>query len=225
TNVSSAVRSGTSSARSNNTTNSVRRRRFSSAGRCLRWSISHITPTQGLKAFLHALLISGTLLSLSLASNKKIKAQGWKYVALFIRRAQALRYLNKAALGEIVAALERAPRELVSPAGERWKKREELAAKVGKKGQNEEEGEGEVDGLGLRQDEPELQPLLDEIPLMPAAPLLRLKTSTLEFLAQGVRASELRHLSLRRNKISKLLHSYSIRGPSTRRDRPMVTRV
>ncbi|CAD6984790.1 unnamed protein product [Tilletia controversa] len=84
----------------------------------------------GLKAFLHALLISGTLLSLSLASNKKIKAQGWKYVALFIRRAQALRYLNKAALGEIVAALERAPRELVSPAGERWKKREELAAKT-----------------------------------------------------------------------------------------------
>ncbi|CAD6944496.1 unnamed protein product [Tilletia controversa] len=194
---------------------------------------------EGLKAFLHALLISGTLPNLSLASNKKIKAQGWKYVALFIRRAQALRYLdlsenvlNKAALGEIVAALERAPRELVSPAGERRKKREE-AAKVGEKGEGEEEGKRE--GLGLGQDEPEFQPLLDEIPLMPAAPLLRsydnpsppssslsastptahysqlsslrlencsLKTSTLELLAQGVRASELRHLSLRRNKIS-----------------------
>ncbi|KAE8219510.1 hypothetical protein CF319_g6812, partial [Tilletia indica] len=32
--------------------------------------------------------------NLSLASNKKIKLQGWKYVALFIRRASALRYLD-----------------------------------------------------------------------------------------------------------------------------------
>ncbi|KAE8211212.1 hypothetical protein CF327_g5018 [Tilletia walkeri] len=192
---------------------------------------------EGLKAFLHALLISGTLPNLSLASNKKIKLQGWKYVALFIRRASALRYLdlsenalNKVALGEIVSALERAPKELVSPAGERRKKKEAKQLDV---------EDGGVEGLGLRkvddaeeEEEPELQPLLDEIPLMPVASLLRsydassstssittptahysqlsslrlencsLKTSTLEMLAQGVRGSELRHLSLRRNKIS-----------------------
>ncbi|KAL9935616.1 hypothetical protein V8E36_005193 [Tilletia maclaganii] len=198
-----------------------------------------------LKAILHALLVSGTLPNLSLASNKKIKPQGWKYVALFVRRAAALRYLdlsenslNKAALAEIVGALERAPRALVSPADER-RARKETPGNWG--GEGSEGGDREGDG-GVEEGDgaPELQPLLDEIPLMPVAPLLRshdassisssllssssptttaatqhysqltslrlencaLKISSLETLAQGVRASDLRHLSLRRNKIS-----------------------
>ncbi|KAK0548687.1 hypothetical protein OC845_003476 [Tilletia horrida] len=202
---------------------------------------------EGVKAFLHALLISGTLPNLSLASNKKIKSQGWKYVALFIRRAQALRYLdlsenvlNKSALAEIVAALERAPRELVSPAEEKRKKKDVKAATEGDGDVNgRTEADAELDELDA--EEQEFQPVLDELPLMPAAPLLRsydsvsmistassssstssfmtstahysqlaslrlencsIKTSSLETLAQGVRASDLRHLSLRRNKIS-----------------------
>ncbi|KAE8216959.1 hypothetical protein CF326_g9627, partial [Tilletia indica] len=96
---------------------------------------------EGLKAFLHALLISGTLPNLSLASNKKIKLQGWN---------------QQVALGEIVSALERAPKELVSPAGERRRKKE---AK-----QLNEDGGG-MEGPELRkvddaeeEEEPELQP-------------------------------------------------------------------
>ncbi|KAE8215049.1 hypothetical protein CF326_g9753 [Tilletia indica] len=98
---------------------------------------------EGLKAFLHALLISGTLPNLSLASNKKIKLQGWN---------------QQVALGEIVSALERAQKELVSPAGERRKKKEEAK-------QLDEDGGG-MEGPGLRkvddaeeeEEEPELQP-------------------------------------------------------------------
>ena len=39
-----------------------------------------------LKAILHALLISGTLPVLSLAGNKKIKAPGWRLLAVFLKR-------------------------------------------------------------------------------------------------------------------------------------------
>jgi len=67
---------------------------------------------QTLKPLLHALLISGSLPTLSLASNRKIKFNGWKYIAIFMRRARALRYLdlsenniNKAALDQLVQAI------------------------------------------------------------------------------------------------------------------------
>ncbi|KAE8231201.1 hypothetical protein CF326_g3786 [Tilletia indica] len=113
----------------------------------------------------------------------------------------------KLALGEIVSALERVSKELVSPAGERRKKKKKEAKQL------DEDGGG-MEGLGLRkiddaeeEEEPELQPLLNEILLMPPTLSLRLencslKTSTLEMLAQGVRGSELRHLSVRRDTIS-----------------------
>lgn len=39
-----------------------------------------------LKPILHALLISGTLPSLSLAGNKKIKSAGWGYLAEFLKK-------------------------------------------------------------------------------------------------------------------------------------------
>lgn len=41
-----------------------------------------------LKAILHALLISGTLPTLSLAGNKKIKAGGWRLLAVFLKRVR-----------------------------------------------------------------------------------------------------------------------------------------
>jgi hypothetical protein len=39
-----------------------------------------------LKPILHALLISGTLSSLSLAGNKKLKAPGWRLLAVFMKK-------------------------------------------------------------------------------------------------------------------------------------------
>lgn len=39
-----------------------------------------------LKPILHALLISGSLPTLSLAGNKKIKAPGWRLLAVFLKR-------------------------------------------------------------------------------------------------------------------------------------------
>ena len=39
-----------------------------------------------LKPILHALLISGTLPTLSLAGNKKIKSGGWRLLAVFLKR-------------------------------------------------------------------------------------------------------------------------------------------
>ena len=39
-----------------------------------------------LKPILHALLISGTLPTLSLAGNKRIKAGGWRLLAVFLKR-------------------------------------------------------------------------------------------------------------------------------------------
>ncbi|CEH17105.1 Predicted myosin-I-binding protein [Ceraceosorus bombacis] len=68
----------------------------------------------GLKSILHALLVSGTLPTLSLAANRRIKYHGWRFVGIFMRRARALRYLdlsensiNKASLEHITGAIAR----------------------------------------------------------------------------------------------------------------------
>lgn len=57
------------------------------------WSLGDLRLERGtiesedaLKPILHALLVSGTLPSLSLAGNKKIKAGGWQLVAVFLKR-------------------------------------------------------------------------------------------------------------------------------------------
>ena len=39
-----------------------------------------------LKAILHSLLISGTLSSLSLAGNKRLKAPAWRLLAVFMKK-------------------------------------------------------------------------------------------------------------------------------------------
>lgn len=41
---------------------------------------------QSLKPLLHALLVSGSVPTLSLANNKRIKAKGWKLIAIFTRK-------------------------------------------------------------------------------------------------------------------------------------------
>lgn len=168
----------------------------------------------GAKAILHALLVSGTLSNLSLASNRKLKYNGWRYVAIFMRRAKALRYLdlsensiNRASLEHIVDAIRKPPEAIV-------RDREELA----QKGLVPER----VDIASTAEDYDE-----DGEPLMPPAPLLRrvsdgdasflttaivslrlencgLKGASLAMLAQGVRFSQIKHLSLRRNRINPM---------------------
>ncbi|KAL7417904.1 hypothetical protein BDY24DRAFT_437411 [Mrakia frigida] len=49
---------------------------------------------ESLKPILHALLVSGTLPTLSLANNKKLKLTGFKILAVFLRKATHLRYLD-----------------------------------------------------------------------------------------------------------------------------------
>lgn len=66
------------------------------------------------------MLVSGSIPTISLANNKRIKARGWKFIAVFIRKARFLRYLDisentidKKAADHLVQALTPHPR----PAG------------------------------------------------------------------------------------------------------------
>ena len=152
----------------------------------------------GLKSILHALLVSGSLPSLSLASNRKIKYHGWRFVGIFMRRAKALKYLdlsenniNKASLEHIAGALAKQSAEA---------KRADSGPRVD--GEDEED-DGEtpltIQARLLVEDTDETSSLTS----------LRLencglRTNSLEMLAQNVRFSDLNHLSLRRNKIGQI---------------------
>ncbi|KAJ1026872.1 hypothetical protein NDA16_002168 [Ustilago loliicola] len=191
------------------------------------------------KSILHALLVSGTLPNLSLASNRKIRFRGWKYVAIFMRRARALRYLDlsensidRTSLEYLLAVIIKpastvthhgAPQRPAKPAatGQAGTNGTEKSAAETANDQANVEGDGEDDGDS--DDE-----FFDDSgePLMPTAPLLRdvsddpdppssaiislrlencgLKAVSLEMLSQAVRFSDIRHLSLRRNKIGQL---------------------
>ncbi|KAN0065602.1 hypothetical protein ACQY0O_000725 [Thecaphora frezii] len=176
-----------------------------------------------LKSILHALLVSGTLPNLSLASNRKIRFHGWKYVAIFMRRAQALRYLdlsensiNKASLEHILQAITKPADAVTRSSRDKNGAAKADAAKL-----------AEASALAPAAHDEAADELDEEgEPLMPTAPLLRnvsdeaeppasavislrlencgLKTAALEMLARAVRHSEIRHLSLRRNGIIQL---------------------
>ncbi|KAA1138136.1 hypothetical protein PGTUg99_005538 [Puccinia graminis f. sp. tritici] len=47
-----------------------------------------------LKPILHGLLVSGSLPSISFANNPKLRAKGWKLIAVFIKKAKALRNID-----------------------------------------------------------------------------------------------------------------------------------
>lgn len=59
----------------------------------IEWGLSDLRLENGamdsddaLKPVLHALLVSGTLPSLSLAGNKRIKPPGWRLLAVFLKK-------------------------------------------------------------------------------------------------------------------------------------------
>lgn len=160
----------------------------------------------GLKSILHALLVSGSLPSLSLASNKRIKYHGWRYVGIFMRRAKALKYLdlsenniNKASLEHIIGALGREER------GNGKIERSSEDAKTDSQRQMLEGEDVEDEGKPLTIQAKLLNEETDAVALLTSLRLENcgLKTSSLEMLSQSVRFSELCHLSLRRNKINQ----------------------
>ncbi|TKY85466.1 hypothetical protein EX895_005628 [Sporisorium graminicola] len=186
------------------------------------------------KSILHALLVSGTLPNLSIASNRKIRFRGWKYVAIFMRRARALRYLDlsessidRLSLEHILAVITKPPAAVThARVPQRTLKQAAKAKADDSKAKAEADGEADdnVDDDGDGSD----NEFFDDSgePLMPTAPLLRdvsddpdppssaiislrlencgLKAASLEMLSQAVRFSDIRHLSLRRNKIGQL---------------------
>ncbi len=188
-----------------------------------------------LKSILHALLVSGTLPNLSIASNRKIRFRGWRFLAIFMRRARALRYLDlsensidRTSLEHLLAVITK-PAAAVTHQRAPQKAAKQVADKAGgtdKSGLQTQPGDGgdaTMDDDGDSDDE-----FFDNSgePLMPTAPLLRdvsddpdpptsaiislrlencgLKAASLEMLSQSVRFSDIRHLSLRRNKIGQL---------------------
>ena len=54
---------------------------------------------EALKPILHALLISGTLPSLSLAGNKRLKAGAWRLLAVFMKRVSPSRVVKQELIG------------------------------------------------------------------------------------------------------------------------------
>lgn len=155
----------------------------------------------GLKSILHALLVSGSLPNLSLASNKRIKYHGWRYVGIFMRRAKALKYLdlsensiNRASLEHIIGAVGQVT--AMSSEAERATESADWVTET-------EEG-SEDESLTVP-----AKLLLETTSEISALTSLRLencglKTASLEMLAQNVRFSKLCHLSLRRNRISNV---------------------
>ncbi|RSH95673.1 hypothetical protein EHS25_000765 [Saitozyma podzolica] len=184
-----------------------------------------------LKPILHALLVSGTLPSLSLVGNRKIKAGGWRLLAVFLKKARSLRYIDlsdttwdKKAIEYLVQALTcshirpvlppkdagSAPAVIPDDAGH-TRDPPEADADV------EAMGTGTGTGTGTGEDAygwyippaPLLKEHDDETNAPAAVQTLRmdgcgLRPAVLETLAQGIRSSDLKNISLRRNRIGPL---------------------
>ncbi|WVW83494.1 hypothetical protein I302_105515 [Kwoniella bestiolae CBS 10118] len=178
-----------------------------------------IETEDSLKPILHALLISGTLPNLSLAGNKKIKVGGWRLLAVFLKRARSLRYIDlsdttwdKKGIEYLVQALtptqiKAAPDPGVSPDPSSQHEPQQLS-------HSDTDQPNDIQNV-----------LIDAYgSFIPPAPLLKendqsstpaavqtlrldgcgLRANVMETLAQGVRNSDLKNISLRRNRIGPL---------------------
>ncbi|ORX39593.1 hypothetical protein BD324DRAFT_654814 [Kockovaella imperatae] len=187
-----------------------------------------------LKAILHALLVSGTLPTLSLAGNRKIKAAGWRLLGIFLKRAHALRYLDLSETNwdrKGVEYLSQALNAHRSAASQLPLETPDKAQRV--LGMRERARSEPVNATILLDDAASLSESESVVAaeaasvygsFMPPAPLLKssggyegpsslqtlrmdgcgFRGAVLEALAQGIRASDLRNVSLRRNKIGSL---------------------
>ncbi|KAL8292378.1 hypothetical protein RQP46_001844 [Phenoliferia psychrophenolica] len=184
---------------------------------------------ESLKPLLHALLVSGSLPTLSLANNKRIKAKGWKLIAIFTRKARFLRYLDlsensmdRKAAEYLVQALT----PYVPPIPNSSLSLDALPAPSATTpapspplnpphADEQPPGPQYLDDGHSDDDDPEplftVAPLLKDGAATAAATVLSirlencgLKSQALEALAHGVRSSGLKHISIRRNRISAL---------------------
>lgn len=143
---------------------------------------------QALKPILHALTLSGTLPYLSLAGNKRLKPAGWRMVSVYLRKAHSLRYLDVSDNILDKRSIEHLMSAFVVTAGEdeEGSKAEPVLVQTLK-----------MDGCNLRaaslehlgepnHDEIEVHRLTDVSP------------------GQSIRRSQVKNLSLRRNKINSL---------------------
>ncbi|OCF44763.1 hypothetical protein I317_01453 [Kwoniella heveanensis CBS 569] len=194
-----------------------------------------IETEDALKPILHALLISGTLPVLSLSGNKKIKAGGWRLLAVFLKRARSLRYIDlsdttwdKKGVEYLVQALTctqiRAPSHPSTAGADSTYSADSTVAVSPENEKSESEAVSSRRGVGedAGQSEKELKDAYGSF--IPPAPLLKetdesrtpaavqtlrmdgcgLKAAVLETLAQGVRSSDIKNISLRRNRIGPL---------------------
>ncbi|GAA5942946.1 hypothetical protein JCM1841_003610 [Sporobolomyces salmonicolor] len=166
---------------------------------------------ESLKPLLHALLVSGSVPTISFANNKRIRSKGWKLIAVFIRKAKFLRYLDlsennldRKAADWIVQALTPAQVTPQGPTSDQEPANEvEMIDNGGTENEAEEEDPAELEPLF------EVAPLLKEDSSGSGGSVLSLRLENcglrgqgLDTLAQGVRVSALKHISLRRNRIN-----------------------
>lgn len=153
---------------------------------------------------IHALLVSGTLPSLSLANNRKIRSKGWRIISYYVKRSPHLKYLDLSdnvidkkmadLLGEAVSLSVGSP---AVPALNETSDDKEIAADFS--------DQDESDPFSKRK-----APLLlaRNISTSGLSSLrlenCSLRNPVLESLANSVRSSGIKHISLRRNRINQL---------------------
>ncbi|KAJ9103242.1 hypothetical protein QFC21_002665 [Naganishia friedmannii] len=186
----------------------------------IRWGLSKLALQDGilendesLKPILHALLVSGTLPHLSLSGNRKLRSPGWRMVAAFIRKARNLRFLDlssnnldKRSIEYLALALRQAtiPEFTdVAPAA----LLESKHSATDEASDDEEQNYGPIPHVSLttmlkdtRTDTAESSLELQTLRLDDC----NLRAVSIDLLAQSIRKSELRNLSLRQNRISNL---------------------
>ncbi|GAA6058925.1 hypothetical protein JCM10212_002877 [Sporobolomyces blumeae] len=199
---------------------------------------------ESVKPLLHALLVSGSVPTVSLANNKRIRQKGWKYVAIFVKKAKFLRYLDlsennvdRKAAEWMVQSLVPSP-PLASTSSSSNRSDESGATLIdfdsprpsngdlnggsrnngrdpASNGSQAGSADAREEEQGAEEDRREMEPLFEVAPLLreekdgPAGSVLSLRLENcglrgqgLEILAQGVRISSLKHISLRRNRIN-----------------------
>ncbi|KAK4048240.1 hypothetical protein OIV83_004945 [Microbotryomycetes sp. JL201] len=170
-----------------------------------------------IRPLLHALLVSGNIATVSLAKNKKIRSKGFKYIAIFMRKARLvarfLRYLDLSEINIDRRSSEFLVQALTPYSTDSKEKEPEEEAPIENRPFNgtvtetvdRDTGEEGEEGL-LWANAPLLRPRAQD-PGAAALLSLRLENcglrgAILEALAHGVRSSSLKHISIRRNRIN-----------------------
>ncbi|CAD6576198.1 MAG: hypothetical protein TREMPRED_001605, partial [Tremellales sp. Tagirdzhanova-0007] len=199
------------------------------------WGLSELKLENGviegeetLKPILHALLVSGTLPTLSLAGNKKVRSGGWHLLAVFLKRAQSLRFIDLSDTSWDKKGVEFFVQGLNCALFDSTALHEPSSPMNGHSVHTDRKHLSDTT-LGMSStsaDDAELNGKQDDHygSFILPAPLLRdldgdnqaaavqtlrmdgcgLKATVLETLAQGVRSSDVKNISLRRNRIGPL---------------------